>query len=163
MDVLTVFLQSSRSSIKTSRSITKTMYFLCLYKIYFWRTDFHLIWGNGILIEMISHNYNMRGMHKYLIVHKSIILLHFPGIRQIGSDNEEFYCNSSRRRWKSNGRIQEVQVNKKEKWQSKWVEIKQVSKGGQVNKRGWRQGRIKHWQGKWEERKMELFPKTRHP
>jgi hypothetical protein len=56
----------------------------------------------------------MRGMHKYLIVHKSIILLHFPGIRQIGSDNEEFYCNSSRRRRKSNGRIQEVQVNEKE-------------------------------------------------
>jgi heterodisulfide reductase subunit A-like polyferredoxin len=56
----------------------------------------------------------MRGMQKYLIVHKTNILLHFPGIRHIGSDNEEFYCNSKRRRWKSNGRIQEVQVNEKE-------------------------------------------------
>ncbi len=38
---------------------------------------------------------------------------------------------------KSNWRIQEVQVNEKEN-------DRQVSKGGQVNKRVWRQGRIKH-------------------
>ena len=56
----------------------------------------------------------MRGMQKYLTVHKTSILLHFPGIRQIGNDNEEFYCNSSRIRQKSNGRIQEVQENEKE-------------------------------------------------
>jgi len=114
MDVITVFLQCSRSSIKTSRSITKTMYFLCLYKTHFWRMVFQLFWGNVILIEIISHNYNMRVMQKYLIVHKTNILLHFSGIRQIGSDNQEFYCNSSRRRWKSKGRIEEVKVNEKE-------------------------------------------------
>jgi len=52
----------------------------------------------------------MTGIQKCLIVHKTYIMLHFLVIRQIGSDNEEFYCNSSRRRYKSNGRIQEVQV-----------------------------------------------------
>jgi hypothetical protein len=45
----------------------------------------------------------MRGMQKYLVVYKTNIMLHFPGVRQIGSVNEEFYCSSSRRR-KSNGR-----------------------------------------------------------
>jgi len=40
----------------------------------------------------------MRGIQKYLIVY----------------DNEAFYCDSSRRRQSSNGRIQEVKVNEKE-------------------------------------------------
>jgi hypothetical protein len=39
----------------------------------------------------------MPSIQKYLIVHKTNIMLHFPGIGQIGSDNEELYCNSSRR------------------------------------------------------------------
>ena len=49
--------------------------------------DFQLIWGNGILI-IISHNYNLRGMQKYLIVYKTNIMLHFLGVRQIGSVHE---------------------------------------------------------------------------
>jgi hypothetical protein len=44
-------------------------------------------------------------MQKCLIEYKTNIMLHFPGVRQIGSVNKEFYCSSSyRRRQKSNGR-----------------------------------------------------------
>jgi hypothetical protein len=51
----------------------------------------------------------------------------------------------------------------RKKWQSNWVEIKQISKGEQINKIIWRQGRIKHRQGKWNERMMELLSKKSAP
>jgi hypothetical protein len=43
-------------------------------------------------------------MQKYLIEYKTNIMLLFPGVRQIKSVSKEFYCSSSRRRPKSNGR-----------------------------------------------------------
>ena len=59
----------------------------------------------------------MRGVQKYLIEYKTNIVLHFPGVRQVGSVNEEFYCSSSigggGKVMGGEGHFQEVQVNEK--------------------------------------------------